>query len=230
MGAATLQWLDVIHNEPWASPGGLAGCGAGIAGLECSSGRRVPCDPTVSGTRAVAAFLRRGSGASDVGATLRSGRGSRRTPAVRSGPVLRLVEAHVGTEASRRQMARTSLRIITPMISAVCAGGNGPTSRRITATLPTLVVPGQAPFNVSGRLPARDLSQLCLSGAFLPWHPRGPLNQSLREAPSPKAVVAGSFCVRLKHGEAGEQAGRGQSPGSRNGYATSPRTGCSRKN
>jgi hypothetical protein len=109
----------------------------------------------------------------------------------------RLAEAHVGTAVSRRQRARTSLRIITPMISAVCAGGNGPTSRRITATLPTLVVPGQAPFNVSGRLPARDVSQLCLSGAFLPWHPRGPLNQSLREAPSPELWWRGLFVCGL---------------------------------
>jgi hypothetical protein len=38
--------------------------------------------------------------------------------------VLRLLDAHVGTAASRRQSARTKFRIIMPIQSAVSAGGN----------------------------------------------------------------------------------------------------------
>jgi hypothetical protein len=34
IGAAALQWLDVVYNEPSARPRGPAGCRAGIAGLE----------------------------------------------------------------------------------------------------------------------------------------------------------------------------------------------------
>src|ERR1035441_6610255 len=78
-GAAALQWLDVIHNEPRASPGGLAGYRTGMDGLERSSGRRVPCDPAVGGADTRGAFLRRGSGARDSRAALGSSSGSWRT-------------------------------------------------------------------------------------------------------------------------------------------------------
>src|ERR1035441_6973797 len=71
IGATTLQWLDVIHNEPRARPRGPAGSRTGMDGLECSPGRRAPCNPASGGAGAVAAFLRRGSGASDGGAALR---------------------------------------------------------------------------------------------------------------------------------------------------------------
>jgi hypothetical protein len=40
--------------------------------------------------------------------------------------VLRVVEAHVGTAASRRQSKMASLRIIMQDISALCAGNNRP--------------------------------------------------------------------------------------------------------
>ena len=85
ISAATLQRDHVIDHVALAGPRGLAGCRAGIAGLECSSGRRASRDPAVGGAGAVAAFLRRGSGASDGCAALRSGRGSRRTPRCRAG-------------------------------------------------------------------------------------------------------------------------------------------------
>src|ERR1017187_9697468 len=68
--AATLQWLDVIDNVPRARPRGPAGCRAGIAGLECSSGRRAARDSALGGAGAIAAYLRRGSGVSDRGAAL----------------------------------------------------------------------------------------------------------------------------------------------------------------
>ena len=70
IGASTLQWLDVIDDEPRARPRSPAGRRAGMDGLERSLGRRVPCDPAVGGAGAVAAYLRRGSGVSDRGAAL----------------------------------------------------------------------------------------------------------------------------------------------------------------
>ena len=70
IGAAALQGNNVIDDEPRARPRDPAGCRAGIAGLECSSGRRAARDPAVGGAGAVAAFIRRGSGVSDRGAAL----------------------------------------------------------------------------------------------------------------------------------------------------------------
>ena len=119
VGAATLQWPDVIHNEPRACPGCLAGCRAGMAALECSSGRRVPCGLTVGGAGAGGTLLRRGSSACGGGATCRLAVGARRTPRGAEPELLRLAEPHVGVAASRGQSAMTSFRIVMDDLSAV---------------------------------------------------------------------------------------------------------------
>src|ERR1017187_90325 len=105
IGAAALQWLDVIHNEPWARPRGLAGCWTEIAGLECSSGRRAPRDLSIGSadTRYKSPATKCTSCALDRAFVRPVDRGALRG-AERAEP--RLAEAHFGTKASRRQSAR----------------------------------------------------------------------------------------------------------------------------
>src|ERR1017187_1618621 len=49
--AATLQWLDVVYNEPRACPRDPAGCRAGIAGLEWGLLRLVEAHAGAAQTR-----------------------------------------------------------------------------------------------------------------------------------------------------------------------------------
>jgi hypothetical protein len=125
--AATLQWLDVIDDEPRARPRGPAGCRAGIAGLECSSGRRAARDPAVGGAGAIAAYLRRGSGVSDRGGALRSGCGSWRTPRRRAGaaaPGGSPARDRRKQEAESQDQVSDHHGIIMKVLSVVCVGGN----------------------------------------------------------------------------------------------------------
>src|ERR1035441_3629442 len=107
VGAAAIQWLDVIHNETRALPLGLAGRRA-IRPLAV----RAQVMPLVAAALEPVTAERRSDRAADGGALRGAERG-----------LLLLVEAHAGSAASRRQSAMTKFRIIMKIQSVACVGG-----------------------------------------------------------------------------------------------------------
>ena len=121
IGAAAFQWLDVIDDEPRARPRGLAGCrwtawnalrAAGLRAIRPSAVRAQLPHLFVEDSECPTAE-RRSDQAADRGALRGAERG-----------LLRLVEAHAESAASRRQSEMTSCRIIMLEQSAVCVAGN----------------------------------------------------------------------------------------------------------
>ena len=113
IGAAALQWLDVINNEPRACPRNDLLAAGFRAILPLAVRTHVVHFFVEDPARATAE--RRSDRAADRGALRCAERELRR-----------LVEAHVGDAAIRRHSAMTNLRIIMQHLLALCAGNNRP--------------------------------------------------------------------------------------------------------